>query len=314
MKVARRPVSPPLRKGRAAGGAAQQAAREAACPRRAMREAREQRSPWFRVAIGRPLNFAIVLEVFAGTGRFSAATSSHRPVLLWDILMGEAYNLADRANQNLVLGWLRAGLVCAVWMGTPCNSFSKARNRPGGPPALRTKEAVHGLDGLRKCDAMAFRLGNALALFSSKVLLVCGLLLIPGAIENPATSWLWQTAWMQRLAARRNVHFILTEFCQWQKAPFKNSTGFLHTCVDLSEIAAKRCLGARRGMCAATGKPHQPLCGLAPTAPGKAAQFWTKIAEPYPRKLCLSLSAAFDSGIAARRHRLVGPAILARLR
>ena len=34
--------------------------------------------------------------------------SSHRPVLLWNILMGEAYNLVDRANQHLVLvasGW-----------------------------------------------------------------------------------------------------------------------------------------------------------------------------------------------------------------
>ena len=172
---------------------------------------------------------------------------------------------------------------------------------------------MHGLDGLRTCDAGAVRLGNALALFSAMVLLVCALLLIPGAIDNPATSLLWQTAWMQRLVARRDVHLILTKFCQWQKAPFKKSTGFLHTCVDLSEVGAKRCLGARRGMCAASGKPHQPLCGLAPTSAGKPAQFWTKIAEPYPKKLCLELSAAFGSGIAARRHTLVRPAGLARL-
>ena len=177
---------------------------------------------------------------------------------------------------------------------------------------MRTKEAVHGLEGLRTCDMAAVKLGNLLAHFSSKVLLLCALLLIPGVIENPATSWLWQTSWMQRLAARRDVSFCVTEFCQWQAAPFKKSTSFLHTGVDLSEIAARRCLGARRGCCARTGKGHQALCGLAPSAPGKPQQFWTKIAEPYPRKLCLRLAAAFDSGIAARRHTLVAASVFLR--
>ena len=146
-----------------------------------MREARKQGSPWFRVAIGRALNFAVVLELFAGTGRFSDAMSSHRPVLLWDILMGPAYDLSQRPAQLLVLGWLWAGLIAAVWMGTPCNSFSKARNQPGGPPALRSKDSVHGLADLRTCDAAAVRLGNLLALFSSKVLLLCALLFGSGS-------------------------------------------------------------------------------------------------------------------------------------
>ena len=270
-----------------------------------MREARQQGTGWFRATVGRALTFAVVLELFAGTGRFSAAMSSHRPVLLWDILMGEAYDLTQRSRQLLVLGWIRSGAVAAVWMGTPCNSFSRARNQPGGPPALRNKGAVHGLSDLRTCDAAAVKLGNCLALFSSKVLLLCALLLLPGVIENPATSWLWQTSWMQRLAARRDVSFILTEFCQWQSLPFRKSTGFLHTNIDLSEVAARRCLGGRRGCCAATEKPHQALSGMAPVKPGQKPQFWTKIAEPYPRKLCLRLAAAFDSGIAARRHTLV---------
>ena len=83
-------------------------------PRSEMREARQQGSALFRIANGWALNLAVVLELFAGTGRFSAATSSHKPVLLWDILMGPGYDFADRCNQLLVLGWIRAGLVAAV--------------------------------------------------------------------------------------------------------------------------------------------------------------------------------------------------------
>ena len=91
------------------------------------------------------------------------------------------------------------------------------------------------------------------------------------------------------------------------------STGFLHTNVDFSEVAARRCRGGKRGICVASGKPHQALCGLAPAAPGKKPQFWTKIAEPYPTRLRLRLAAAFDSGIAKRRHTLLAPSALARL-
>ena len=250
------------------------------------------------------MNFAVVLELFSGTGRFSEAMGSHRAVLLWDISMGPAYDLADRSKQRLVLGWLRAGLVCGVWMGTPCHSFSRVRNKPGGAAALRSKEAPLGLPGLSCGDAASVRLGNCLAAFSAQVLLLCALLLIPGAVENPATSWIWSTPWMQRLAARGDVRLATTEFCQWQRAPFKKSTSFLHTCVDLTAVSAKRCSGGARGVCCATGRPHQPLVGFAPSSVDAQRRYWTKIAEPYPKRLCLQLALAFDSGIACRRWRL----------
>lgn len=110
---------------------------------------------------------AVVLELFCGTARFARAMESHRPVMRWDILFGDNYDLRSRANQELVLGWLRAGWLAAVWLGTPCQSFSRARNQPGGPPALRNKSHVHGLPGLRPCDQAAVDIGNIMARFSS---------------------------------------------------------------------------------------------------------------------------------------------------
>jgi hypothetical protein len=155
---------------------------------------------------------AVVLELFCGTARFARAMESHRPVMRWDILFGDKYDLRTRANQELVLGWLRAGWLAAVWLGTPCQSFSRARNQPGGPPALRDKLHVHGLPDRRPCDQAAIELGNILARFSSRVLLQAALLLVPAVMENPALSWIWQTRWLTALARRRDFTFTVTDF------------------------------------------------------------------------------------------------------
>jgi hypothetical protein len=71
---------------------------------------------------------------------------------------------------------------------------------------------------------------------------------------------------------------------QWRK-----STSFLHVHVDLSRIGDMRCLGARRGLCKRTGRPHRILSGKTPEG-----TFWTKIAEPYPVALCKMLALAWE--------------------
>lgn len=185
-----------------------------------MRKIRERCTCRQRIAPTRPLVLAVVLELFCGTPRFAKAMERHRPVLRWDILFGERYDLRSRANQELVLGWLRAGWLAAIWLGTPCQSFSRARSPPGGPPALRDKEHVHGLPGLRPCDQQAVAIGNTITRFLAKVLLQAALLLIPAVMENPARSWIWQTRWLSSLARRRDFTFTVTEFCQWQRLPF----------------------------------------------------------------------------------------------
>ena len=70
-------------------------------------------------------------------------------VLLWDITLGPEYGLLVRKNHGLLLGWIRAGLVIAMHLGTPCTSLTRARDAPGGPPPLRSNELPWGLPNLR---------------------------------------------------------------------------------------------------------------------------------------------------------------------
>eukprot|EP00974_Lingulodinium_polyedra_P105339 10200363-Lingulodinium_polyedra.AAC.1 len=70
-------------------------------------------------------------------------------------------------------------------MGTPCGSFSKARNQPGGPPPLRDAAAPAGKAGLRPSDALKVLTGNTLAAFSAAVFREAVAKQIPVSIENP---------------------------------------------------------------------------------------------------------------------------------
>eukprot|EP00972_Heterocapsa_arctica_P108499 15977995-Heterocapsa_arctica.AAC.1 len=60
--------------------------------------------------------------------------------------------MLSRKNRSLLVGWIRAGLVVAMHLGTPCASLSRARDAPGGPPPVRSNEFPWGLSGLRPCD------------------------------------------------------------------------------------------------------------------------------------------------------------------
>eukprot|EP00972_Heterocapsa_arctica_P107648 15857797-Heterocapsa_arctica.AAC.1 len=48
----------------------------------------------------------------------------------------------------------------------------------------------------------------------------------------------------------------LTEFCMYGK-PWRKSTRLIGFNLDLSPLEHYRCIGAKRGVCKRTGKPHQ---------------------------------------------------------
>jgi hypothetical protein len=242
------------------------------------------------------LTIPVFLEVFSGTGKLSAAVSERGlPTLLWDITLGEEYDLMRNRNRLLILGWIQSRQVCAVHLGTPCQSFSRARDQPGGPPPLRSDALPLGLPDRRPGDQRAIEIGNALMVFSASVLRTCARFLIPATMENPGRSRIWLCPPIARLLGRPGFSFNLTEFCMWGMR-WRKSTAFLATNVDLGCFAAHRCLGAKRGLCKRSGKPHLPLSGQ--RADGV---WWTKVAEPYPPRLCRNVALAFDNALVARR-------------
>ena len=237
----------------------------------------------------------IALEIFSGSGHFSAAWRrsahlKHVPIFEIDLKNHPSHDLLSKQCQNMILGWIRSGLVVAVWLGTPCTSFSRARDVPPGPPPLRSDNQPYGLPGLSAADQLKVRIGNELAWFSVRVLTLCASLRIAAALENPWTSRIWLFRGFRRL--RRRWKLLATDYCQ-DGMPWRKRTGLLSVCVDLTS-AVRLCVGPR-GICSRTGERHVELRGL------DNGRFRTLLAEPYPRRLCTRLVSCFKDALIANK-------------
>ena len=177
-------------------------------------------------------------------------------------------------------------------MAPVCTSFSVARDRtnrryPWGIPKQYLTEAEK-----EKVD-----LGNKVFRTDAKIieeLLIHG---IPFILENPRSSKAWFLPIMQSLLTHPSIHYVVTDFCQWG-TPWKKPTAFMVGNLDTfdSRRLEVRCSGPR-GLCSRTGQRHFLLTG----SNGKGVPY-TRVAQPYPKKLCSSLAFVFTCKFATTQN------------
>ena len=278
-----------LREGRAPSPALRKPAKKRPKKVHGRKQAAQQRAAEPALSPSYGLGSRVFLEIFSGSGRLGNAILRElgMAVLLWDITYGDAYDLTKPVNQHKILNWMKSGFVVAGHLGTACGSFSRARDRPNGPPRLRSDQQPLGLPDLRPADQKKVMIGNTLMRFTVRVLLLALTLGLAFTLENPALSRLWICPPILALMRRRFVTLQQVEYCMFDTA-WKKPTKFLATFLNLDRLQVYRCLGSKRGLCLRTGMPHVPLVGQ--TADGR---WLTSIAEPYPRQLCKMLARCF---------------------
>ena len=242
------------------------------------------------LSVPQVMSLRFYLEVFSGSGRLSRALAKRTGQLcmLWDICLGEEYDLSNLSNVRLINSWIRAGVIIGVHLGTECKSFSRARDRPNGPPRLRSNQHVLGLPNIASAiDRRKVLIGNILMRASVRIFQTCLECLVPVTLENPASSRLWLCPGVLKLARHRRCNMTTVEFCMFG-TPWRKSTSILGGFLELSSLSKFRCHGAKRGICARMGCRHLELSGKAP-----CGTFWTKIAEPYPKQFGKQLAQCF---------------------
>lgn len=224
----------------------------------------------------------IFLEIFSGTGKLAKAVCRYTGWSggLVDILHGVEYDLRSPKVQNHIIGMIRGGTVLGVHLGLECKSFSRARDRRPGPPPLRSDSQPMGLPNLREADERKVKDGNFFLRFTCRVCRLCHRLQIPFTVENPGRSRLWICPPMLQVMRFRRVHSVDVDYCYFGTR-WKKRTKFLYFGLDLSEWCQFQCKQSKRGICAFTGLPHFPLMGT-----NDQGVFLTKVAEPYPQRLC----------------------------
>ena len=249
----------------------------------------------------------IFLDIFSGEGGLAAALRRKGFLVLdWDILHGPAWDLLQPANQKLVRGWVAEGVIWGVHLGTPCQSFTRARDwgpikqpgQKGWPSRLRSDAHPWGLPELvNPHDIIAVQVGNRFANFSISVLNTCRVHGIPCSVENPAGSRLWLLLAFKIMARHAQWREVVTHYCMWENL-WKKPTRFAGFYLDLLPIE-RLCHG--RALCSRTGCKHQCLQGTAPSG-----AMWTKVAEPYPTPMCNSLAGCFEEAHGTRITRALG--------
>ena len=278
-----------VRKGRPGQPASQQPTGSHFASRKQRRSRDPNNSPKPALEPAASLFIPVFLEFFSGSGHLanSVATNTGWPTLLWDITLGEQYDLRSAAKRRLIVDWVRSNRICGLHLGTPCESFTRARDVPPGSPPLRSDAKPLGLEDLKPHDQLKVQIGNLFMRFSVTVLLWCGLLGIPATLENPARSRIWLCPPIVALLRRNFCRQFETHYCFWGKL-FKKATIFLAIHVNLSRLEFSQCKCSKRGICGFTGKPHQQLVGR-----NAAGQWRTKLAEPYPSKMCEAIAKDF---------------------
>ena len=240
----------------------------------------------------------VILEIFAGSGRMSAAFRREFGMLaeVYEVVIqhGPQFDLTHKRFQRFVRSLLLSGKVVAVWIGTPCFSWSRLRQDDGkGPLPVRndSESQLYGLPGLSSADQARVRAGNTLMRFSASIAEICLSLRIPFCIENPWTSRIWLTRQFRSLLKSSHVHFSYTDFCGDLQA-WRKRTGLLFGFVDLYPCL-KQC-STRQGLCSFSNCKHLQLIGQ------RQGEFLTKLAEPYPRPLCKRIAKAFYGALVSR--------------
>ena len=207
----------------------------------------------------------------------------------FDVKFGRMCDLTTPAVIATIKKFMKQKCIALLWLGTPCQTWSRARRWDGGPRPLCEDHALYGREGLNAQDQQKVAVGNLLACITCDLCTFASELGIRWVVENPFTSRIWlidEIALLQRQGAVLQA----VDFCAYG-VPWRRSTGLLsHAFDSLSNVL--QCCTSRHGRCQYSGRKHIALAGK------NANGMWlTRVAQPYPHKFCHAIC-----GQLARTH------------
>jgi hypothetical protein len=234
----------------------------------------------------------VFLEMFCGSGTLSKAVRNNGShVLKWDIAHGKCYDLCDRANVSLIIGWITSGLIWGVHVSTPSYTYVKHDH---DHVAIRTAFDPMGASSCTYSDKVAIKQANQLLKASVAVICCARRAMIPVTLENPASSLLFLTPPLLQLLRLPGVDDITVDSCMFG-SPWRKPLRIIGFNVPLGPLAAFKCNSSLQGRCMRTGAFHVLLCGF--------GAYSGKVRTPltYPRKFCVELARCYSNAFAFRR-------------
>jgi len=173
------------------------------------------------------------VELFCGTGNLTLSMKRFLPdslgvdhVVKQQRVKVIPLDLSLDSAQRLVGEWSSPQCIW-VHFGIPCGTASKARLRrlsrkQHGPPKLRSGRWPDGLPWLRGVSRVKVQKANALYSFMVRLILQLDKDHICWTVENPWTSFLWETSIWQRLQ-HLHPHYVEIHNCMYGGARLKRT-------------------------------------------------------------------------------------------
>lgn len=220
------------------------------------------------------------LDLYSGKKGFAKSSLRYGApwVLVVDINDGPQCDLLDSNVRRRIEAAVRLGAFIHISAAPICSSFSRAVT-----PAVRSRLHPRGLRGITANMRLKVRDGNSHSIWLASLVCLAISLGIQYWVENPDSSFLWIQPEWEGLPGQAAYNYFKVDFCTYG-TPWRKRTRFL-TNGRLANV---------RRLCPGN-HVHVLLRGR--SKQHKAA--WTKVAEPYPRRLCavLAHSACCDLGL-----------------
>ena len=221
------------------------------------------------------------LDLFSGvcgTARELNRLSS-RWVLTYELSRSALQDLADAETQREVEELMDLGVFVGVGASPACSSMSRAVT-----PSLRSSSEPLGVSGLssqQRRQVLQITLWLLSYPESARARMLQGFLFW---VENPVASYLWLLPCFGALSQAEGAGFWVCDLCAFGTSWRKRTRILTNT-----DLRGKRtaCPGCHR---------HQSLRGCSPFD----RKSWSKVAEPFPRGLCLVLGMALAAATGDR--------------
>ena len=216
--------------------------------------------------------------------------------LAFEIHNGPQYDLLRPCIHKRIVGWIRSGVICGVFLGTQCSSWSAALHGPPSSnwPRLRSNVHILGLPGLFEVGKEKVRIGNKQVQLSSQIVSWCHKCNVPCMLENPRTSLLWKYPRLVPLLKLSACQVHHLDQCQYG-ARWKKATTLAAWNTGHGLRLDSQCTG-RKGICSMSGKQHIILTGKST----EHNMLWTSVAQEYPVPLARQIAQLLVSAFIER--------------
>lgn len=221
-----------------------------------------------------------------------------------DILAPRPTNVLDDGVWSSIVRDISLGMFEALWVATPCNTFSPLREKQPGPRVLRSVDRIQGLKDLSPFEQKQVKESNIMTSRSGEACTKMDEISRPWGLENPdhgdGKPSLWKMPAIVQLAKNTNPTEVKFDQCRTGLATVK-PTKFFVKGMDLSKLDGLRCNHPVLEFTTTSGEKwhaaHRPVVQRWVHLPDGRKERASKSQGEYTRELCLTIAQAMHGAV-----------------